>query len=75
MHIGGEGRRGTLSDAFIEVAAPWADQIIVVDGGNDDKIFDRLVEGKNIKILTAPNVNGTAAPLKETLSGWGISAQ
>jgi len=75
MHIGGEGRRGTLSDAFIEVAAPWADQIIVVDGGNMDKIFDRLVEGKNIRILTAPNVNGTAEPLEETLSGWGISTR
>ena len=75
MHIGGEGRRGTLSDAFIEAAAPHADRLIVVDGGNNDKIFDRLVEGKNVKILTAPNVNGTAEPLKATLSEWGVSAQ
>ena len=75
MHIGGEGRRGTLSDAFIEAAAPHADRLIVVDGGNNDKIFDRLVEGKNIKILTAPNVNGTAEPLKTILSEWGVSAQ
>ena len=75
MHIGGEGRRGTLSDAFIEAAAPHADRLIIVDGGNNDKIFDRLVEGKNVKILTAPNVNGTADPLKATLSEWGVSAQ
>jgi len=75
MHIGGEGRRGTLSDAFIEAAAPHADRLIVVDGGNNDKFFDRLVEGKNVKILTALNVNGTADPLKETLSEWGVSAQ
>lgn len=75
MHIGGEGRRGTLSDAFIEVAAPYADRLIIVDGGNNDKIFDRLVEGKNVKILTAANVNGTAEPLKATLSEWGVSAQ
>ncbi|HOO86389.1 MAG TPA: DUF6305 family protein [Synergistales bacterium] len=75
MHIGGEGRRGTLSDAFIEAAAPHADRLIVVDGGNNDKIFDHLVEGKNVKILTAPNVNGTAEPLKATLSEWGVSAQ
>ena len=75
MHIGGEGRRGTLSDAFIEAAAPHADRLIVVDGGNNDKIFDRLIEGKNVKILTAPNVNGTAEPLKATLSEWGVSAQ
>lgn len=75
MHIGGEGRRGTLSDAFIEAAAPHADRLIIVDGGNNDKIFDRLVERKNVKILTAPNVNGTAEPLKATLSEWGVSAQ
>ena len=75
MHIGGEGRRGTLSDAFIEAAAPHADKLIVVDGGNNDNIFDRLVEGKNVTILTAPNVNGTADPLKATLSEWGVSAQ
>lgn len=75
MHIGGEGRRGALSDAFIEAAAPEADRIIVVDGGNDDGIFEKITEGKNIKIMTAPNVNGTAAPLGETLSEWGIDAR
>ena len=74
MHIGGEGRRGTLSDAFIEAAVPHADSLIVVDGGNNDKIFDRLVEGKNVRILTAPSVTGTGVPLKETLSEWGVSA-
>ena len=75
MHIGGEGRRGTLSDAFIDAAAPWSDRIIVVDGGNSDKIFDRLVQGKNVQILTAQNVSATADPLKATLAEWGISAR
>ncbi|MBL3539438.1 DUF6305 family protein [Aminivibrio sp.] len=75
MHIGGEGRRGTLSDAFIETAVPWGDRIIVVDGGNKDGIFEKLTEGKNVKILTAPNVNGISVPLGETLSEWGISAR
>lgn len=75
MHIGGEGRRGALSDAFIEAATPWGDRIIVVDGGNDDGIFEKTAADKNVKILTAPNVNGTAAPLGETLSEWGVSAR
>ncbi|MBP5211255.1 MAG: hypothetical protein J6Z30_00210, partial [Pyramidobacter sp.] len=34
MHVGGEGRRGTLSDLFIDAAAPYADDMIIVDGGN-----------------------------------------
>lgn len=74
MHIGGEGRRGSLSDAFIEAAVPWGDRLVVVDGGNDDGFFDKLIEGKGVNMLTAPNVNGTAEPLKATLSEWGISA-
>lgn len=74
MHIGGEGRRGSLSDAFIEAAVPWGDRLIVVDGGNDDGLFEKLIEGKDVKMLSAPNVNGTADPLKATLSEWGISA-
>ena len=75
MHVGGEGRRGALSDAFIEVAVPYADALIVVDGGNEDGLFDRLAGGKGLKPLTAPNVSGTAEPLKSVLSGWGVSAK
>jgi hypothetical protein len=75
MHIGGEGRRGALSDTFIGAAAPMGDRIIVVDGGNDDGIFEKMTSGKGVKILTAPNVNGTAGPIGETLSEWGISGK
>ncbi len=75
MHVGGEGRRGALSDAFIETSVPYADALIVVDGGNEDGLFDRLIEGKGVSLLTAPNVSGTAEPLKAVLSGWGVSPQ
>ena len=75
MHIGGEGRRGTLSDAFIEAAAPWGERFIIVDGGNADGIFDRLKKTPDVKILTAPTVTETSEPLKSTLSEWGVAAQ
>ena len=75
MHIGGEGRRGTLSDAFIEAAAPWGERFIIVDGGNSDGIFDRLKKSPDVKILTAPTVTETSDPLKSTLSEWGAAAQ
>jgi dihydropteroate synthase len=73
MHVGGEGRRGKLSDAFISTAVPFADELIMVEGANKDGLFDSLIEGKNIEIKTAPNVRSTSEPLKEVLSGWGIA--
>ena len=72
MHVGGEGRRGTLSDLFITEASPFADGMIVVDGGNQDGIFTKIAEPINAKVLTAPNVKGTGAPLKEFLAEWGV---
>ena len=72
MHVGGEGRRGTLSDLFITEAVPYADGMIIVDGGNQDGIFTKMAEPAGAKIITAPNVKGTAAPLKEFLSDWGV---
>ena len=72
MHVGGEGRRGTLSDMFITEASPFADGMIVVDGGNNDGIFTSIAEPINASIKTAPNVKGTASPLREFLADWGV---
>ena len=73
MHVGGEGRRGTLSDLFIDAAAPYADDMIIVDGGNGDGIFTKIAGAKGITIKTAPNVKGTREPLSAVLAGWGIT--
>lgn len=72
MHVGGSGRRGQLSDLFIEAAVPLADALIVVEGGNEDGLFDRLIEGTDIPMHGAESVKGTDAPLNTVLSGWGI---
>lgn len=45
MHVGGDARRGDLTDQFIRVAVPSADHIIVVADGNQDNIFDQLANG------------------------------
>jgi hypothetical protein len=75
MHVGGEGRRGTLSDTFIKTAVPFADELILVEGGNQDGLFDTLLEGKDVQIRTVPNVRSTSDPLKEVLFGWGVSVK
>ena len=72
MHVGGEGRRGTLSDLFIRAAAPFADTMIVVEGGDADGIFKQIAEPIKAEILTAPNVKGTQEPLKTVLTAWGV---
>ncbi|HOO63942.1 MAG TPA: DUF6305 family protein, partial [Synergistaceae bacterium] len=69
--VGGEGRRGQLSDMFIEAVTPRADTIILVEGANQDGIFDRLA-GEGVQILTAETVKKTADPLKEVLASWGV---
>ncbi|MDD4159997.1 MAG: DUF6305 family protein [Synergistaceae bacterium] len=73
MHIGGEGRRGALTDLFINTSVPYAETLIVVDGGNKDKIFDKLTKSKNIPIKTAVNVSAAKEPLKAVLAGYGVT--
>ncbi len=75
MHVGGAGRRGKLSDAFIVTAVPFADELIVVEGANEDGLFDSLIEGKDIGIRMVPNVRSTSEPLKEVLGGWGVTVE
>ena len=72
MHIGGKGRRGNLTDLFIDAAVPMADKLIVVEGGNYDGLFTRLVEGTDLEILPANSVRETEAPMKQVLTEWGV---
>jgi len=42
LHVGGEARRGDLSDKFIVAAVPLCDYVIVVASGNKDSLFNKL---------------------------------
>jgi len=46
LHIGGEARRGELSDRFIEAAVPLCDYCIIVEEGNKDGLFTKLCGSK-----------------------------
>lgn len=72
MHIGGKGRRGTLTDIFIVEAVPMADKLIVVEGGDYDGLFTGLVKGTDLEIIPAPSVRETTEPLREVLTEWGV---
>lgn len=71
MHVGGEGRRGDLSDMFISAVTKLGDRVIVVKSGNADKIFDKLKSG-SAKLVEADNIQATAAPLEEALKEYGV---
>jgi hypothetical protein len=71
MHVGGEGRRGELSDFFVKDSVPFGEKIIVVKGGNDDGIFDSL-KGPDATVTTAEKIQGTQEPLAEILKEWGV---
>ncbi len=50
MHIGGEARRGELSDKFIQPSFENADYAIVVSEGDKDGKIKEIGESKNIPI-------------------------
>ena len=72
MHIGGKGRRGTLTDIFITEAVPMADKLIVVEGGDYDGLFTGLVESTGLEVMLASSVRGTTEPLQQVLTEWGV---
>lgn len=45
-HVGGESRRGEMTDRFIGLTAAQADYMIVVADGDKDKIFAKAAGGK-----------------------------
>ena len=65
MHIGGEARRGELSDKFVKVAAPYCDYLIVVNEGNKDGLFTKTATEKKIPLETVPKITNTVDPLKK----------
>ena len=51
VHVGGQSRRGKLSDYFNLLVAENSDMIIVVkEGDNEDKFFSNIAKDKNIAI-------------------------
>lgn len=63
LHIGGEARRGELSDKFVHAAIPSADYVIVVADGNKDGLFTTLTS-KGIPLDTVEKISKAIDPLK-----------
>ena len=64
MHIGGENRRGALSDAFLDETVPYADYLIIVKSGNMDNYFTNISKEKEIPLEIVDKIIDTGEPFK-----------
>ncbi|MDD3656345.1 MAG: DUF6305 family protein [Atribacterota bacterium] len=64
MHIGGEARRGALSDAFLDEVVPYADHLIVVESGNKDGYFTKMSEEHKIPLEVVEKITDSGEPVK-----------
>lgn len=71
MHVGGEARRGELSDKFIAPCFEAANHAIIVSSGDKDGLMAGLVEEKGIVMDVVDTIVDTLTPI-QTL--FGIAA-
>ena len=63
VHVGGEPRRGALSDGLINFMVPLADYVIVVASGDNDGLFTNLTRTANIPLTRVNRIADAGAPL------------
>ena len=64
LHVGGEARRGELSDKFIQAAVPSCDYVVVVAEGDKDGFFGRLCGGR-IPLDKVERISKAIEPLQK----------
>lgn len=61
VHIGGEGRRGPLSQPYLDAVSGRVDLLIVTEEGNADRYFDDVAALQGVSLTVLPSVNDVAA--------------
>jgi hypothetical protein len=64
MHLGGEQRRGELTDEMVKEFLPSARMAIVVKSGNKDGLFTKICREKNIPLIEVEKSSDAVGPLK-----------
>jgi hypothetical protein len=65
MHIGGDARRGILSDLFLDAVTPYADHFIIVESGNMDNYFTLISKEKEIPLEMVDKILETGELLQK----------
>ncbi|MEI6386568.1 MAG: DUF6305 family protein [Spirochaetota bacterium] len=63
IHVGGEARRGELSDKFIQATVSSCDYVIVVAEGNADGLFTKLCAAAKIPLDSVEKITKAGDPL------------
>ncbi|MCL2382583.1 MAG: DUF6305 family protein [Treponema sp.] len=78
VHVGGEARRGPLSDRFINFAVPAADYVIAVSTGDNDGLLTSLANQAGIPFSRVDRIAAAGVPLADAFvtliaSGNGLN--
>lgn len=65
LHLGGEARRGELTDKMIEAFIPHAQIVIVVKSGNRDGLFTKICAEKNIPLVEVEKTVDAQEPFQQ----------
>jgi hypothetical protein len=65
LHLGGEARRGPLSDELISAFLPFAKMDIVVRSGNKEGFITKICEKHDIAFVEVEKTADVLTPLKE----------
>lgn len=63
-HIGGESRRGELSDKFIYPTIPESDYIVIVEAGDKDGLMSNMAIENDIPVASVKSMADVIAKLK-----------
>jgi len=64
LHLGGEARRGELTDAMVAEYLPSAKMAIVVKSGDKDGLFTRIAKDKGVSLIEVDKTLDAVEPLK-----------
>jgi hypothetical protein len=65
LHLGGESRRGQLTDQLITEFLPFSQMAIIVKSGNFDGFFSKICDEKNIPLVEVEKTVDVLTPLKK----------
>ena len=65
MHVGGEGRRGELSDKFVNATVGSVDYLVYVESGNYDNLLTDLASDNNIPAESVESIAGSLEALQK----------
>jgi hypothetical protein len=64
LHLGGEARRGQLTDQLVTEFLPFSQMVIIVKSGNFDGFFSKICSEKNIPLVEVEKTVDVLTPLK-----------